>query len=584
MRSAMASPLLMLFIATSLFLSAATMSAGAGGGAGRTILDLQPYSQTASVRIEGGQGQKGTAFLVDLNPRVRGWYLLKLAWEGAPLEVYHLENGAPRTQRLALEEDNPRGLVIVSAGEKVSCSLWGADARDDLKQARRSGTAFAPLCGGRLFLRNPVKGHQTALESMTDFLREKVPGGDEVVSFVRDKFFTYVYEKKAEGSLESGPQGGPAPKELPEAPAAALIDRDKAGRTVKPVDLGIDIEGPGSAAMVPGAWYRAKGSPGIYVSVLVPGWIAPEIMGSSRNLVNPLDSVELGQLVYLVAFDLSLFDLRYTLGTDHPGVGWSAHITPPMRDPSMPGPDGIGTSAPLVRTGLVSPSDAKRIAATFTGGFKRHHGAFKYGELSLRNHGSHYGFIEEGTLFSTLQPGLATIYVLDNGSVDMATWSLEANKLLPRIADARQNGVPLIERFDGAKGISVPGALVARWGAGNWSGSADEKLRSMRGGLALQEQSGRRFLIYGFFWSVTPSAMARVFQAYQCRYAMLLDMNALVHTYLAVYRREGSRLYVQHLIKGMRESDLTAKGQYMPRFLGFSDDRDFFSLSRKEKP
>ena len=581
----MGSLLLMLFFVTALLPPGAAISAEAGGGvSARTIIDLQPYCQSASMNIQGGQGQKGVATLIDLNPRVRGWYLLKLAWEGAPPEIYHLENSAPRAQKLELEEDNPRGLVIVSAGEKVSCSLFGAGARDDLRQARRSGTALAPLCGGRLFLRNSVKGHRTAIESVTDFLRHRVPGGEEVVSFVRDTFFTYVYQKKAEGSLEPGPQGGPAPKEPLEAPAGALIDRDRAGSPVKPVDLGIDIEGPSPAEMVPGAWYGARGNPGIYASVLVPGWIAPEIMGSYRDLVNPLDRVEREQLVYLVAFDLSLFNLHYTLGTDHPGVGWSAHISPRMRDASMPGPDGIGTSAPLVRTGLVSPTDAKTIAATFTGGFKRHHGAFKYGELSLRNHGSHYGFMEEGTLFSTLQPGLATIYALDDGWVDMATWSTEANKLLPRIVDARQNGVPLIERFDEARRISVPGALVARWGPGNWSGSTDEKLQTMRGGIALQEQRGRRFLIYAFFWSVTPSAMTRVFQAYQCRYAMLIDMNALVHTYLAVYRREGPRLYVQHLIKGMRESDLLAKGQYMPRFLGFADDRDFFSLTRKEKP
>lgn len=75
--------------------------------------------------------------------------------------------------------------------------------------------------------------------------------------------------------------------------------------------------------------------------------------------------------------------------------------------------------------------------------------------------------------------------------------------------------------------------------------------------------------------------MARVFQAYQCRYAMLLDMNALVHTYLAVYTREGANLSVQHLIRRMNEIDLTVKGRYIPRFLGYADDRDFFYLTRK---
>jgi hypothetical protein len=169
-----------------------------------------------------------------------------------------------------------------------------------------------------------------------------------------------------------------------------------------------------------------------------------------------------------------------------------------MKDKSS-GPDGIGTIAPIVSTGLVDPVDAGRIVATFTGGFKRQHGAFKYGELSLKNHGTHYGFLENGVIFSKLQPGLATMYVLNDGSADMKTWTEEENNLLPRIAYARQNGVPLITGVDQSTRLSVPGPLVGRWGPGNWSGSADEKLRTMRAGAALQECGGKRFLIYAFF-------------------------------------------------------------------------------------
>ena len=157
--------------------------------------------------------------------------------------------------------------------------------------------------------------------------------------------------------------------------------------------------------------------------MIVPGWIAPEIFRSYTQRVNSLDNVESGQLVYLIAFDLGRFDLHYALGTAHPGVGWSGHIPSQMRDKSLPGPDGIGTSAPLVRTGLINPMDAARTVATFTGGFKRYHGAFKYGPLALKNHGTHYGFLEEGVLFSTLQPELSTIYVLDDGWTDMKTWA-----------------------------------------------------------------------------------------------------------------------------------------------------------------
>jgi hypothetical protein len=348
--------------------------------------------------------------------------------------------------------------------------------------------------------------------------------------------------------------------------------------------LGIQIEGSTGNGVVPGLWFAAKGNPGIYVSVIIPGLIAPEVMSSYRNIVNVLDSVELAQQVYLVAFDLGRFDVKYELGTDHPGVGWSAHTLSQMRDKDLPGPDGINTTAPLVRTGLVNPKDSVKTVATFTGGFKRHHGAFKYGEFAIRNHGSHYGFLENGVICSTLQPGLSTLYSLNDGFTEMKTWTGDDNALLPRIKYARQNGVPLIADLDRTTGASVPGALVARWGPGNWSGSADEKLRTMRSGAALQEFKGKRYLIYAFFWSATPSAMARVFQAYRVRYAMLLDMNALEHTYLAVYRRDGAKLYVQHLIQGMSGFDMSVKGQYIPRFLGYADDRDFFYLTRKAAP
>jgi hypothetical protein len=145
---------------------------------------------------------------------------------------------------------------------------------------------------------------------------------------------------------------------------------------------------------------------------------------------------------------------------------------------------------------------------------------------------------------------------------------------------ARQNGVPLIER-DPASGRSEPGSLVTEWGPGNWSGSEDKHLRTLRAGLCLQENADHRFLVYGYFSSATPSAMATVFQGYGCRYAMLLDMNALEHTYLALYRQQDGRFLVQHLIQGMDQLDKTGGSQYLPRFVAFPDNRDFFYLMRR---
>jgi hypothetical protein len=201
--------------------------------------------------------------------------------------------------------------------------------------------------------------------------------------------------------------------------------------------------------------------------------------------------------------------------------------------------------------------------------------------LALANHGSHYGFIERGVVFSKLQPGLATLYTRSDGVVDMKTWTTADDGFLDRIRDARQNGVALID-FDPAQGTSLPGSLVNRWSAGNWSASESEQLRTLRAGACLQETADRRFLIFGYFSTATPSAMTRVFQAYGCRYAMLLDINALEHTYFALYTREQGRIVVQHLIQGMAVIDRKGGDQLAPRFLSFPDDRDFFYVTRRE--
>jgi hypothetical protein len=387
---------------------------------------------------------------------------------------------------------------------------------------------------------------------------------------------------RATGELEST-AGTKDQTNAGERPLTALVDPQYSGRQLIPANLGIaldqagsDKDGPEKTGMTPGAWYAAADNAGVYVSILQPNFITPTILQTYRTVVSNLDTVEASSLSYLIAFDLDQFDVAYALGTEHPEVNWSVRVTGPLKDARLPGPDGIGSIAPLISTGLIRPDNGSKTVATFTGGFKRTHGAFRYGDLALKNHGSHYGFIENGVVFSKLQPGLATVFVLDDGSLDMKTWTEADNALLARIKYARQNGVPIIES-------GFPGSLVGRWGPGNWSGSEDEKLRTIRAGIALQKGHGKRFLIYAVFSDATPSAMARVFQAYQCSYAMLLDMNALEHTYLALYRRSGGELSVDHLLKGMSELDKSASNENLPRFLGFSDNRDFFYLMRRAR-
>jgi hypothetical protein len=158
----------------------------------------------------------------------------------------------------------------------------------------------------------------------------------------------------------------------------------------------------------------------------------------------------------------------------------------------------------------------------------------------------------------------------------METWTEEHMDLLPNVVMARQNGVPLIE--DG-----VPGSRVTSWGGGNWSGSAEANLRTLRAGACMRTVEGRPFLIYAYFSSATPSGMARTFQAYQCDYAMLLDMNSQELTYMALYQHDGEALEAQHLVQGMAEVDVRgSRGTRIPRFVSAPDNRDFFYLVRRD--
>lgn len=532
----------------------------------RTILDLQAARRSESVTLGGIAGQRGSITLTQLNPAVNSWFLLTLQAPGSRAAgTYHLESTAPSKQRIGLDPARPGQLTVMTDDGTAHCTLWPGDT---LERAQRSKLPYAPLCGSRLYLRNAVYGNRSTLEATTEFLRDHVWRGEQIVGFVRREFYRDAF---AERGTPASAGGYSAPRGAP--PAARMGDAGAPGAVVAQ-GLGIDLGTQGG--LLPGQWYAAAGLDSVYVSIAQPG-----ALSANAAQRRPLDRVEADALAYLVAFDLAAFDLGFALGTEQPRLGWSAHMRDELRDPRLPGPDGVDSAAPLARTGMVSPALQARTVATFTGGFKREHGAFLHGDLAAVNRGSHYGYIEQGVVFSTLVPGLATLFVLKDGSIEMKTWTRDDDRLLSQIRHARQNGVPLIERDPGG-GPSRFGALVDQWGAGNWSGSPDEQLRTLRAGACLVEHADRRFLVYGYFSAATPRAMAHAFQAYGCRYAMHLDMNALEHTYLALYPRSGSRIGVEHLVQGMAVLDKSVGATLVPRFLGFADDRDFFYLVRRE--
>ena len=404
----------------------------------KTVLELQQFRQSTSAPIMSRSGKAGVATLVNLNPVINTFYLLTIAWKDGAIEpAAHLENSHAQDTHLVLDGQYPFGIVVQQGRDRHPCELFGSGSgsgsEDALDRARTSTRAYVPLCEGRVYLRNPVEGRSTVLESAVDFLRDHVWEGEQVI----DVFHHLLADRYREtGDLGTRmPADTPTPTDggTPEGrPLAALIEPRDADRRLIPRDMGIALKAEGAArnGMVPGGWYEGA-VPGVWVSIIQPDVIAPSILHSYTTIVDTLDSVEASSLCYLIAFDLDRFELAYALGTKHPRVDWSDRVSERMKIPGLPGPDGIGSIAPLVATGMIRPDMARDTVATFTGGFKRAHGAFKSGELALNAIiGSHYGFIENGVVFSKLQPGLATVFVLDDGSLEMKTWTEADNALL----------------------------------------------------------------------------------------------------------------------------------------------------------
>ena len=538
----------------------------------KSVIDLQMFRQEIQATMPDGE----TPFrFVALNPAINSWFLVQIGADGSrKQQSYHIENPDPTGQTVELLTSPILTLALTDGSGRLNCAPWGND-NAVFERAQETEMPYAPICGGRLYLRNKVSGSRTGLERTAEFLRNNIWGGEKIVGFVRNTFFKDS-ELETSAAMAFDDTGA-----LIGGPGAADLNVAIDERPVISTRHGFVLDGTEAGQMALGRWYPVSGLPDVFVSAFQPGAISDDIL-NGPGLANRLDSVESRATGYMVAFDLAAFEVGYAVGTDHPGVEWSSRPPASVRPSGLRGPDGFNTVAPLVRLGMVNPALTDRLTATFTAGFKRQHGAFKYGDYPTLNYGTHYGFIEHGVILSKLQPNLSTLLVMQDGSVDMRTWHEEDNLLLPHIRFARQNGVSLIE-YDPETGLYLPGPRVTQWGPGNWSGSADAELRSLRAGACLRENGSKRFLIYGYFSTATPSAMARTFQAYGCQYAMLLDMNALEHTYLAIYVPQNDEVHVEHLIPGMSDVDKSQRdGTLIPRFVGFADNRDLFYLTRRE--
>lgn len=543
------------------------------------MLQLQP-----SPTITTSRSADGTQFtLVNVNPRVGEWHLLyRLPPNQSAPAVIHIENPLGVRQVLALDES---GLTV--AGER--CALRLTDGRDLFAPLDRP---LVPFCEGHLFVRSQQRGYRTTEEAVVSFLRGLGHVGEAIINLYKETVGQDADLERAQTQARSDRSAPLAAEERlvePGVPRAAEVGAQHAQSVFAANQLGIAIRAQGAArpSLRPGAWYPTELHQGVYASLIAPAQIADTIFARDAGRVSPLDPSEANALVYLVAFDLEMYRLRFHLGTDHPGVEWSPRPAIAHQPPA--GPDGFANVRPFARVGMVAPQERPGLVAVIVGGFKREHGAFRYGALSQVNGGSHYGFVEAGVVLSRLQPGLATLFGRVDGSTEIRTWTARDNAELPSLDTARQNGVPLIEP-DPVTGRPAPGELVRSWGLGNWSGalviSTDPEghqvrgaeLRSVRAGACLHSHAGHRFMIYGYFSAATPSAMVRVFQAYGCEYAMLLDMNSPELTYAALMQISGEQVRIEYLNQTMAGSE-PARGRY--RFIHANDNRDFFTVVRR---
>ena len=539
----------------------------------RSIEQMQKF-KTRSTRVYIRKNDRLRVSLENLNKFVNRWYIVKLKSSLGKRQVtYHIENPYPESQKLALSPGFKDGVVIKQLDKTQRCELWSKEVAAKLARLRaKPNKPYISMCDKSLYIRMKVEGYRTTKEWIVEFLRDNVWGGESITNFVKESIFRdkFIVTAETRGQIDG------LQREVDQRLEPAKISDEFKNTLVDLGELGITLKNKRLKSVKYGQWYESDAQDDVFLSIIGPEVISEDIKTSGVKL----DEVESTAINYLIAFDLNKYDLNYALGTEHPRLGWSKRVREEYR-PNDYGPDGFDSDTPIVRTGLIPSEEAKDIVATFTAGFKRSHGAFKWGPLANINMGSHYGFAEKGVIFSTPQPGLATIVVYRNGEVLLKTWTEDDYKDYDKILHIRQNGVPLTE-WDEEGERPVVGEFVEKWGEGNWSGSQDQKLRSLRAGVCQVLDKDKNFLIYGYFSSATPVAMAKVFESYGCHYSFHLDMNALEHTYLALYNADKKKsAKPQHLVKPMEVLDQRFKGN-VPRFIGYPDNRDFFYLTPRK--
>lgn len=550
------------------------------------VVSFQPFLREApEVQLTNGAAGR----LTNLNVNVGAWYVLRLrspSPTAGPSGTFNLEVPAVPELRGVSVELTREGLAITRGDSRVVCALGSGSEFD---RAARGNQAYAPACGDVLYMRKQTAGTVGSWSEWgANILRERL--STDSAERILDLGKTLMAGSGVVG--QEGVATGVVPADgVSGRPARARVDARFQNTTLQ-VPFGIEIQEQRSGGpLLTGAWYAAKNArPGIYFSVTQAGHVDSAILATESNRVDQMVGPYANAAVYLVALDLDNFEVGWSRGVSKPEAGWSSSAEARRFADNRAGPDGFASFEPLASSGVVNPALLPRLAGVMCGGFQRQHGVFRFGPMTQSNFANYWGFMENGVLLSRLNPGLSTLYVTNDGRVDIKTWTEADNQLanLAQLRHARQNGLPLVDGI-GPNGIPVPGpvltgALPARL-EGAWSGSASNSFDTPRAGACISEQNGKRFLIYGYFSLGRPSAMARVFQAQGCRNGIHLDMNSASQGYLGLLVGSGATLRTENPEPSMSGANQTlsvgGRNVTVPRYVGRADEVDFFYFLAK---
>lgn len=530
-----------------------------------TVESIQPYRAEQVVATPEGVEMQ----LVNLNTNVNALYILRIKDKGRT-RALNLQNALAPSVELRLNGGNLefiRGNKITGTCPNVISAVSSPEAQSQ---------PFGPVCDGKLYVRNRANGYQPALEKGVQVLRSILGDKAEgIINTAKDTVFEDKYKEEA-SLVKAG-----ADKRTFESKALkrAQMNENYAGQAISNHKLGVRLAaGYDAKAINAGEWYPASQTPNVYVSVITPGMVSPEILKTHTNRVQPLQPGESNSITYLIAFDMKKFTLGWAHGTNQPGIGWSERVTPEQRQAfgGGAGPSGVNSFGDINNPGHVPPHEIPKTVATISGGFQLKHGHFPWGKYSRINKSTHFGFIENGVVMALPSPGLSTLYVRIDGTINMKTWTEADNAEIPKIRYLRQNNLPLIEPDQ--NGAGIPGDHVGNRSHGNWSGSAEGNNYTPRGAACLIESQSEQYFVYAYFSAATPNAMARVFQAYGCKQAIHLDMNSPGQSYLSLMSIAGQKITTQPLTTDMPSVN---PQKDIPRYLAVPDFRDFFWVTRK---